>query len=46
MNRKLLVFVALGVALVALPLVARFGRGDSAMASSRIGADEMTFFAV
>ena len=30
MNRKLLVFVALGVALVALPLVARFGRGDSA----------------
>ena len=30
MNRKVLVFAALGVALVALPLAARFGRGDSA----------------
>ena len=32
MNRKALVFVALGVALVAQPLVARYGRGDSAKA--------------
>lgn len=30
MNRKLLVFAGLGVALVALPLVARLGRGDQA----------------
>lgn len=29
MNRKLIVFAALGVALVALPLVARLGRGDA-----------------